>query len=88
MLLYVVFMQPSLLLFLSSSDIGTQQEKDSRTAKALEMSLRYGFVTPVTSMVVTKPETEDGADSALVADKLTEGEILFNLEQITFYYDR
>lgn len=40
------------------------------TAKALEMSLRYGFVTPLTSMVVTKPETERG--SPLIADKLTE----------------
>lgn len=40
------------------------------TAKALEMSLRYGFVTPLTSMVVTKPENERG--SSLIADKLTE----------------
>lgn len=53
-----------------SSDVGTQQEKDNMTAKALEMSLRYGFVTPLTSMVVTKPETERG--SPLIADKLTE----------------
>lgn len=37
------------------------------------MSLRYSFVTPLTSMVVTKPETEKGADSPLIADKLTEG---------------
>lgn len=61
------------LLFFISSDIGTQQEKDARTAKALDMSLHYGFVTPVTSMVVTKPETEEGAGSPLIADKLTEG---------------
>uniref|UniRef100_A0A4W6FAS2 Inter-alpha-trypsin inhibitor heavy chain 3 n=1 Tax=Lates calcarifer TaxID=8187 RepID=A0A4W6FAS2_LATCA len=39
---------------------------------ALEMSLQYSFVTPLTSMVVTKPETEDGTDSPLIADKLTE----------------
>ncbi|XP_070759051.1 inter-alpha-trypsin inhibitor heavy chain H3-like [Enoplosus armatus] len=57
---------------LEKSNIGTQQEKDNATAKALHMSLRYSFVTPVTSMVVTKPETEDGPDSLLIADKLTE----------------
>uniref|UniRef100_A0A671VD09 Inter-alpha-trypsin inhibitor heavy chain H3 n=1 Tax=Sparus aurata TaxID=8175 RepID=A0A671VD09_SPAAU len=61
------------LPFLSYSDIGSQQEKDSRTAKALDMSLRYSFVTPLTSMVVTKPETEDGPSGPLIADKLTEG---------------
>uniref|UniRef100_UPI0037E7ABD1 inter-alpha-trypsin inhibitor heavy chain H3-like n=1 Tax=Semicossyphus pulcher TaxID=241346 RepID=UPI0037E7ABD1 len=57
---------------LENSDIGTQQEKDNATAKALDMALRYSFVTPLTSMVVTKPETEDGPDSPLIADKLTE----------------
>ncbi|XP_077458153.1 inter-alpha-trypsin inhibitor heavy chain H3-like [Stigmatopora argus] len=50
----------------------SQEGKDNLTAKALEMSLRYNFVTPLTSMVVTKPESEDGADSPLIADKLTE----------------
>ncbi|XP_042358681.1 inter-alpha-trypsin inhibitor heavy chain H3-like isoform X2 [Plectropomus leopardus] len=57
---------------LETSNIGTQQEKEEATAKALELSLRYSFVTPVTSMVVTKPDTEDGPDSPLIADKLTE----------------
>lgn len=52
------------------SDVGTQQERDSRTARALNMSLQYSFVTPLTSMVVTKPEA---SDSPLIADKLTEG---------------
>uniref|UniRef100_A0A8C4HR07 Inter-alpha-trypsin inhibitor heavy chain H3 n=1 Tax=Dicentrarchus labrax TaxID=13489 RepID=A0A8C4HR07_DICLA len=52
------------------------QEKDTATAKALNMALRYTFVTPLTSMVVTKPETEDGPDSPLIADKLTEGETM------------
>lgn len=72
---YVAIKQPisSSFFFLSQSDIGTQQERDNRTAKALNMSLKYGFVTPVTSMVVTKPETEGGSGSPLVADKLTEG---------------
>ncbi|XP_036958429.1 inter-alpha-trypsin inhibitor heavy chain H3-like [Acanthopagrus latus] len=57
---------------LENSDIGSQQEKDSRTAKALDMSLRYSFVTPLTSMLVKKPETEDGPSGPLIADKLTE----------------
>uniref|UniRef100_A0A3B3ZXC8 Inter-alpha-trypsin inhibitor heavy chain H3 n=1 Tax=Periophthalmus magnuspinnatus TaxID=409849 RepID=A0A3B3ZXC8_9GOBI len=45
-------------------------EKENSKAKALEMSLKYNFVTPLTSMVVTKPESDD---PPLVADKLTEG---------------
>ncbi|XP_018535592.1 inter-alpha-trypsin inhibitor heavy chain H3 [Lates calcarifer] len=57
---------------LEGSDIGTQQDKNVTATKALDMSLRYSFVTPLTSMVVTKPETEDGADKTLIADKLTE----------------
>lgn len=36
------------------------------------MSLLYNFVTPLTSMVVTRPETE-GDEGPLIADKLTEG---------------
>uniref|UniRef100_A0A669CMP1 Inter-alpha-trypsin inhibitor heavy chain 3 n=1 Tax=Oreochromis niloticus TaxID=8128 RepID=A0A669CMP1_ORENI len=52
---------------------GTPDEKASTTAKALDMSLQYSFVTPLTSMVVTKPETEDSPSSTLIADKLTEG---------------
>lgn len=55
-----------------SSDLSTEQERRNITAKALNMSLKYNFVTPLTSMVVTKPETEDGADSSVIADKLTE----------------
>ncbi|XP_074541033.1 inter-alpha-trypsin inhibitor heavy chain H3-like isoform X2 [Halichoeres trimaculatus] len=57
---------------LENSDIGTPQEKENATAKALDMALRYSFVTPLTSMVVTKPETEDGPEGPLIADKLTE----------------
>uniref|UniRef100_A0A8C5AJM6 Inter-alpha-trypsin inhibitor heavy chain H3 n=1 Tax=Gadus morhua TaxID=8049 RepID=A0A8C5AJM6_GADMO len=49
------------------------EKKSNATAKALEMSLKYSFVTPLTSMVVTKPETEDGPSGPLIADKLTEG---------------
>lgn len=60
---------PSVLV--EKSDLGTQQERDARTARALNMSLQYSFVTPLTSMVVTRPEASDGP---LIADKLTEGE--------------
>ncbi|XP_036956027.1 inter-alpha-trypsin inhibitor heavy chain H3-like [Acanthopagrus latus] len=57
---------------LDKSKTGTSDEKANTTAKALDMSLLYSFVTPLTSMVVTKPETEDGPESPLIADKLTE----------------
>ncbi|XP_022600970.1 inter-alpha-trypsin inhibitor heavy chain H3-like [Seriola dumerili] len=57
---------------LEKSKSGSPDEKGNATAKALDMSLQYSFVTPLTSMVVTKPETEDGTDSPLIADKLTE----------------
>ncbi|KAM9362164.1 inter-alpha-trypsin inhibitor heavy chain H3-like [Symphorus nematophorus] len=57
---------------LEKSKSGATDEKANATAKALDMSLHYSFVTPLTSMVVTKPETEDGPDSPLIADKLTE----------------
>ncbi|XP_051931896.1 inter-alpha-trypsin inhibitor heavy chain H3a [Hippocampus zosterae] len=59
---------------LEKSKSGSPDEKVNATAKALDMSLRYSFVTPLTSMVVTKPETEKGPDSPLIADKLTEEE--------------
>ncbi|XP_020786643.2 inter-alpha-trypsin inhibitor heavy chain H3-like [Boleophthalmus pectinirostris] len=54
---------------LEKSKTGRAEEKDKHKAEALEMSLKYNFVTPLTSMVVTKPESED---PPLVADKLTE----------------
>ncbi|XP_054639699.1 inter-alpha-trypsin inhibitor heavy chain H3-like [Dunckerocampus dactyliophorus] len=59
---------------LEKSKSGSQDEKSNATAKALDMSLRYSFVTPLTSMVVTKPEDEDKPDSTLIANKLTEEE--------------
>ncbi|XP_070708560.1 inter-alpha-trypsin inhibitor heavy chain H3-like [Pempheris klunzingeri] len=58
---------------LEKGSSGTSDEKANATAEALDMSLRYSFVTPLTSMVVTKPETEDGTEAPLIADKLTEG---------------
>uniref|UniRef100_G3P4X6 Inter-alpha-trypsin inhibitor heavy chain H3 n=1 Tax=Gasterosteus aculeatus aculeatus TaxID=481459 RepID=G3P4X6_GASAC len=59
---------------LEQSKTGSPEDKANATAKALHMSLEYSFVTTLTSMVVTKPETEDGPDSPLIADKLTEAE--------------
>ncbi|KAK7926031.1 hypothetical protein WMY93_008341 [Mugilogobius chulae] len=56
---------------LDKSQTGSTEDKDSSKAKALEMSLQYNFVTPLTSMVVTKPESDD---PPLVADKLTEAQ--------------
>uniref|UniRef100_A0A8C1S595 Inter-alpha-trypsin inhibitor heavy chain H3 n=1 Tax=Cyprinus carpio TaxID=7962 RepID=A0A8C1S595_CYPCA len=44
------------------------EDKEDITAQALDLSLKYNFVTPLTSMVVTKPETED-KDEKLIADK-------------------
>ncbi|XP_038553894.1 inter-alpha-trypsin inhibitor heavy chain H3-like isoform X4 [Micropterus salmoides] len=57
---------------MEKSKSGAPDEKDNATAKALDMSLHYSFVTPLTSMVVTKPDTEDGPDTPFIADKLTE----------------
>ncbi|CAM4702754.1 unnamed protein product [Lepidochelys kempii] len=48
--------------------ISAQEEKRKNlAAQALELSLKYKFVTPLTSMVVTKPE-----DKATIADKPVE----------------
>ncbi|NXP20359.1 ITIH3 inhibitor, partial [Scytalopus superciliaris] len=48
----------------------TGEEKENLTAEALDLSLKYKFVTPLTSMVVTKPEEND--DDDVIADKPTE----------------
>ncbi|KAL0978027.1 hypothetical protein UPYG_G00164960 [Umbra pygmaea] len=45
-------------------------EKDKVKKEALDLCLKYGFVTPLTSMVVTKPQGEDSQ----VAHKPKEGE--------------
>ncbi|XP_043107561.1 inter-alpha-trypsin inhibitor heavy chain H3-like [Puntigrus tetrazona] len=46
------------------------QEKEDEKKEALRLSLKYQFVTPLTSMVVTKPQEGD----VEVADKPKEGE--------------
>ncbi|NWW84089.1 ITIH3 inhibitor, partial [Rhynochetos jubatus] len=48
----------------------TGEEKENLTAEALDLSLKYKFVTPLTSMVVTKPEDYNNQDG--IADKPTE----------------
>ncbi|EPY76914.1 inter-alpha-trypsin inhibitor heavy chain H3 [Camelus ferus] len=47
------------------------KEKENLTAQALDLSLKYHFVTPLTSMVVTKPE--DNENQMDIADKPGEG---------------
>ncbi|NXJ00913.1 ITIH3 inhibitor, partial [Psophia crepitans] len=53
------------------------EEKENLTAKALDLSLKYKFVTPLTSMVVTKPEDYDNQDG--IADKPIEGINIFTI---------
>ncbi|NXF06795.1 ITIH3 inhibitor, partial [Smithornis capensis] len=55
----------------------TGEEKENLTAEALALSLKYKFVTPLTSMVVTKPEENDNEDG--IADKPTEGIDMFTM---------
>ncbi|NXA33444.1 ITIH3 inhibitor, partial [Eudromia elegans] len=55
----------------------TGEEKENLTAEALDLSLKYNFVTPLTSMVVTKPEDLD--NQAGIADKPTEGRGFFTV---------
>ncbi|XP_036415926.1 inter-alpha-trypsin inhibitor heavy chain H3-like isoform X2 [Colossoma macropomum] len=57
---------------LDKKDKGTSEEKVNATAEALELSLKYNFVTPLTSMVVTKPETDEKPEDTMIAEKLTE----------------
>ncbi|XP_070793134.1 inter-alpha-trypsin inhibitor heavy chain H3-like [Pituophis catenifer annectens] len=56
---------------LEACAVAQGDEKENITAKALELSLKYKFVTPLTSMVVTKPEGNNVTEA--VADKPTEG---------------
>uniref|UniRef100_A0A8C3KA51 Inter-alpha-trypsin inhibitor heavy chain H3 n=1 Tax=Calidris pygmaea TaxID=425635 RepID=A0A8C3KA51_9CHAR len=55
----------------------TGEEKENLTAEALDLSLKYKFVTPLTSMVVTKPEENDNQDG--IADKPIEGMDIFTI---------
>ncbi|XP_068111112.1 inter-alpha-trypsin inhibitor heavy chain H3-like isoform X2 [Hyperolius riggenbachi] len=48
-------------------------EKEQLKKKALDLSLKYKFVTPLTSMVVTKPKAEEDKARTMVAEKYVEG---------------
>lgn len=68
----------------SDRDKGSPEEKKNATAEALELALKYNFVTPLTSMVVTKPKNEENQEDKLIADKLTEGMIQIHVN-LHFY---
>ncbi|XP_076124801.1 inter-alpha-trypsin inhibitor heavy chain H3-like [Alosa pseudoharengus] len=57
---------------MEKKDKGSPEERANATAEALDLSLKYSFVTPLTSMVVTKPENEENPYDVMIADKLTE----------------
>ncbi|XP_062977223.1 inter-alpha-trypsin inhibitor heavy chain H4-like [Elgaria multicarinata webbii] len=44
------------------------EERKNLDAQALNLSLKYGFVTPLTSMVVTKPDAQEVANKPTEAD--------------------
>jgi len=66
---------------LDARSIAQGDEKENLTAKALEMSLKYKFVTPLTSMIVTEPE--DNEEKEAIADKPIEAEAK---QQVSTYY--
>ncbi|XP_075039204.1 inter-alpha-trypsin inhibitor heavy chain H3-like isoform X2 [Mixophyes fleayi] len=49
-------------------------EKANLTAQALDLSLKFNFVTPLTSMIVTKPEEKEKESETLIADKFVDGQ--------------
>ncbi|XP_058405721.1 inter-alpha-trypsin inhibitor heavy chain H3 isoform X2 [Diceros bicornis minor] len=60
------------------------EEKKNLTAQALDLSLKYHFVTPLTSMVVTKPE--DSEEQTAIADKPGEaGPVIPSMAYLTRY---
>ncbi|XP_060544999.1 LOW QUALITY PROTEIN: inter-alpha-trypsin inhibitor heavy chain H3-like [Pantherophis guttatus] len=73
---------------LEARAVAQGDEKENITAKALELSLKYKFVTPLTSMVVTKPEGNNVTEA--VADKPQKVQILYEVEmkelQIEMYH--
>lgn len=46
-----------------------EEEKSAFKSQILELSLKYGFVTPLTSMVVTLPNEYDTRNGAFIADE-------------------
>ncbi|XP_068763247.1 inter-alpha-trypsin inhibitor heavy chain H4 [Struthio camelus] len=56
---------------LEKSISAQEQQQKTLEAQALELSLRYGFVTPLTSMLVTKPSDQQQTE---LANKPTEAD--------------
>uniref|UniRef100_A0A3B3S8J0 Inter-alpha-trypsin inhibitor heavy chain H3 n=1 Tax=Paramormyrops kingsleyae TaxID=1676925 RepID=A0A3B3S8J0_9TELE len=77
---------------LAKRESGKVEEKANATAEALALSLHYNFVTPLTSMVVTKPQKDETPEDAMIADKLTEGLTIYGFSitlkkpHQTFYF--
>ncbi|XP_073430393.1 inter-alpha-trypsin inhibitor heavy chain H3-like isoform X2 [Dendrobates tinctorius] len=61
-------------------------EKVNLTAQALELSLKFKFVTPLTSMVVTKPEEKDGEEETLIADKFVEEQVFSEVSHLKGFF--
>ncbi|XP_027032099.1 inter-alpha-trypsin inhibitor heavy chain H3-like [Tachysurus fulvidraco] len=59
---------------LNKQDTCILTECENVTDEALDLSLKYNFVTQLASMVVTKPDANDTSKDMLIADKLTEDE--------------
>ncbi|XP_075458296.1 inter-alpha-trypsin inhibitor heavy chain H3-like [Ascaphus truei] len=55
-----------------------EEEKKNLTAQVLDLSLKYKFVTPLTSMVVTKPEENEKEEETLIADKFVDAQSTSN----------
>nr|XP_060615868.1 inter-alpha-trypsin inhibitor heavy chain H4-like [Anolis sagrei ordinatus] len=53
---------------LEQSVLVKEEEQKTLETKALNLSLKFNFVTPLTSMVVTKPEAEEVANKPTEAD--------------------
>ncbi|XP_044158164.1 inter-alpha-trypsin inhibitor heavy chain H3-like isoform X1 [Bufo gargarizans] len=63
-------------------------EKGNLTAQALELSLKFKFVTPLTSMVVTKPEEESKVKEEIIADKFVESTVQRDFTASSFPHKR
>ncbi|XP_040262786.1 inter-alpha-trypsin inhibitor heavy chain H3-like isoform X1 [Bufo bufo] len=63
-------------------------EKVNLTAQVLELSLKFKFVTPLTSMVVTKPEEESKVKEEIIADKFVESTVQRDFTLTSFLHKR
>ncbi|XP_060094797.1 inter-alpha-trypsin inhibitor heavy chain H4 [Heteronotia binoei] len=70
------------LLEKSVSAEGEQQK--NLKSQALELSLKFSFVTPLTSMVVTKPDAEEVANKPTEAGKVVQNVSMPNTNNMTY----